>query len=721
MILLPSAAPCATFKDALGRHKKLLAVYVVVVFLPALLLAVFGIRAIANERYKLRQRTFDEQRAFLADVKSEVADLIDRRASSLKGLASSPAFLEGDLGAIRGAISAGLQGESLIGEIVIWGSADEMWFPAFQESPPRADSIAVPEGWKALGPELREAETSEFGRGELSKAITRYRRLHGEAHDRRIKAWLLNRIARCEAKQGDRVTAAAIYRSLIETCSDLPTESGRPLELAARFELLDALLADRDLERFFDDSLETYSRLQDNPWSLAGAPFQFYADMLREKTEAALASAAAAVVPAGYRAAVENRQDLIDKRMTAWRLARTVRTDVLPGLTRDLEGEGRAEGLVLKTAFAFEDHDVVALIARLDRAGAARDGAFLGALLMLGDMKRLFDPLASQPAPPGVALVARSNLTGGIVFGSPGQDPPGARPVLTDVLQGSSLPWRLELYPAGPGGPDIPLYRNLFFWIILALLVILFIGSGLVVRTIVQEASLLKLKSDFIASVSHEFKTPLTAMGAILEHLLGGDVEDPVKTREYVGILQHDSDRLKRLVKNVLDFSKIEDGKRDYRLRPADVARLVEREIRSFEKESGTAGFRIGFRTDDGVSAVPLDEEAIGQALHNILDNAVKFSPGDATIDVEVRKKDDAVEIAVRDKGIGIPENEQKKIFEKFYRGKRAASVSPTGTGLGLALVRHIVHAHHGDVVIQSRPGEGTRVSIILPVRGGQP
>jgi signal transduction histidine kinase len=118
---------------------------------------------------------------------------------------------------------------------------------------------------------------------------------------------------------------------------------------------------------------------------------------------------------------------------------------------------------------------------------------------------------------------------------------------------------------------------------------------------------------------------------------------------------------------------------------------------------------------------VPLDEEAIGQALHNILDNAVKFSPGDATIDVEVRKKDDAVEIAVRDKGIGIPENEQKKIFEKFYRGKRAASVSPTGTGLGLALVRHIVDAHHGDVVIQSRPGEGTRISIILPVRGGKP
>jgi signal transduction histidine kinase len=147
----------------------------------------------------------------------------------------------------------------------------------------------------------------------------------------------------------------------------------------------------------------------------------------------------------------------------------------------------------------------------------------------------------------------------------------------------------------------------------------------------------------------------------------------------------------------------------------------VEREVRAFERESGIEGFQIGFRSDDDVPLVPLDEEAIGQALHNILDNAVKFSPRDQAIDVELRKRRGAVEIAVQDRGVGIPEDEQKKIFEKFYRGKQAAVVSPTGTGLGLALVRHIVDAHRGDVIVQSRPGQGTRVSIILPVRGGEP
>jgi signal transduction histidine kinase/tetratricopeptide (TPR) repeat protein len=704
-------------KFALIQHKKFLAIFFIVVFLPSLLLAVFGIRAIYNEKYKLRQRTFEEQRKFLSDVKSEITTFIEKKSSNLKGLSSSPGFREGDLRAIRSAVLAGLQSESLVGEIVVWRIVGEPWLPALQERPPDSVPFAVPDRWRALGPELKETETWEFARREYSRAISLYRQLMSGAQDRRVRAWLLNRIARCEAKRENHGEAIAIYRSLIEDFTDIPTESGRPLELVSRLELLDAFLADKAMTRFFEGSLEAYSRLQDNPWSLSSALFQFYADMLREKIGEALTSAAPAPVPTGYRAAVENHQKLIEKKMSAWRLARAVQTDILPGLARGLEGQGPEEIPVLKTAFAFEGDDVLAFVVPLP----SPNKEFLGELVRTENLKGLLDSLVSRSSLPGVALLVRSNLTGRVVESPHSQDPPTTRPVLTDVFQGSFLPWQLELHPTGPERPEVPIYGNIFFWIILALLVILFIGSGLVVRTIVQEANLLKLKSDFVASVSHEFKTPLTAMGAILEHLLRGDVKDPARTREYIGILRHDSDRLKRLVKNVLDFSKIEDGKREYRPRPTDVVQLVEREVRAFEKESGIEGLRIGLQSDDDVPSVPLDEEAIGQALHNILDNAVKFSSRDGAIDVEVRIKSDTVEIVVQDSGIGIPENELKRVFEKFYRGKRAASVSPTGTGLGLALVRHIVDAHHGDVVIQSRPGQGCRVSLILPVRRGEP
>ena len=709
------------FKFALIQHKRFLAVFFIVVFLPSLLLAVFGIRAIYNEKYKLRQRTFEQQQEFLSGIKSEIAAIIEKRASSLKELSSSPAFRDGDYRAIRSTVSLGLRSETLLGEIVVWRIDGEPWLPGLQERPPAAIPLTVPDGWMTLGPDLEEAEEGEFRRREFSKAISLYRRLLPGAKDRRIKAWLLNRIARCEFKRENRGEAVVIYRSLIEDFADLPTESGRPLELVSRIEVLDALRADKDMDRFFEDSLVAYSRLQDNPWSLDSAPFQFYAAMLQEKIAEALVAGASVPVQAGYLPAVEGHQQLIEKKLSAWKLARAFQADVLPGLARGLENQGAQEIPLLRTAFEFEGNDVLALVVPLDGMGSARNTRFLGALVLTEHLRGLLDPLLSRSGPPGAALFIRSNLIGRIVLGSEDQDPPATKPVLTDVFQGYFLPWQLELHPVGPGIPEAPIYRNLFFWIILALLVILFIGSGLIIRTIVQEANLLKLKSDFIASVSHEFKTPLTAMGAILEHLHRGEVKDPQRMHEYFGVLRHDSDRLKRLVKNVLDFTKIEDGKREYRLRPTDIAQLAEREIRSFEKESGIEDFRIGFQSDDAVPSVPVDEEAISQALHNILDNAVKFSPKDRSIEVEVRKKDGAVEIAVQDRGIGIPENEQKRIFEKFYRGRRAASVSPTGTGLGLALVRHIVDAHHGDVVIQSRPGEGCRVSIILPAQGEKP
>jgi signal transduction histidine kinase len=141
--------------------------------------------------------------------------------------------------------------------------------------------------------------------------------------------------------------------------------------------------------------------------------------------------------------------------------------------------------------------------------------------------------------------------------------------------------------------------------------------------------------------------------------------------------------------------------------------------VDSFEKEHELDGYRVNITIDDNIPPVLADEEAMSQALHNILDNAAKFSGEEKDLHIDVSHEGNKVKITVQDKGIGIPENEQKKIFEKFFRGKHASSVAPTGTGLGLTLVKHIMEAHKGDVVIQSRSGKGSSVSLILPVGKG--
>ena len=353
----------------------------------------------------------------------------------------------------------------------------------------------------------------------------------------------------------------------------------------------------------------------------------------------------------------------------------------------------------------------------MDRNDPDRDHDFLGSIFRLGDMMKTIETLVEENSPQGASVVLQSTLSEKIIFGD--KNTAGERPVITEYFPENFPPWRLELYQTGDGELGFSLHKNIFFWTILALFVIVFLGSGLIIRTLVQEVNLLNLKSEFIASVSHEFKTPLTSMGAILEHLLADEVKDPDKTREYYRILSHDSERLRRLVKNILDFTKIEEGKREYKLVSTDIVHLVRQEVDSFKKENQIDNLKIKIEAGHNIPPVFADSEAISQVMHNILDNAAKFSSQKKEIDVEVVRRETSIEIVVRDKGIGIPESEQKKIFEKFYRGKQASSVSPTGTGLGLTLVKHIMKAHKGDVVVRSQPGEGSCVSLILPIGEG--
>jgi signal transduction histidine kinase len=333
------------------------------------------------------------------------------------------------------------------------------------------------------------------------------------------------------------------------------------------------------------------------------------------------------------------------------------------------------------------------------------------------DLTEAIDIQTKENGLSDVSLVVRSSLSDVIIFGDESANQGSA--AITDYFPENFPPWRIELYQTGDGESGFSLHKNIFFWTILALLVIVFFGSGLIIRTIVQEVNLLNLKSEFIASVSHEFKTPLTAMGAVLERLMSDEVKDPKKTKEYYKILSLDSERLKRLVKNVLDFTKIEDGKREYKLTSTDITKLVRQEVDSFQNENRMTGVKVDTEMDDNIPHVMADEEAMSQALHNVLDNAAKFSGPEKNIHINILRRQDSVEIAVQDRGIGIPENEQKKVFEKFCRGKHASSMSPTGTGLGLTLVKHIMDAHFGDVIIKSQPGKGTRVSLIVPFGEG--
>jgi signal transduction histidine kinase len=244
------------------------------------------------------------------------------------------------------------------------------------------------------------------------------------------------------------------------------------------------------------------------------------------------------------------------------------------------------------------------------------------------------------------------------------------------------------------------------------------LGAGLylVYANVRREMHLSKLKSDFVANVSHELKTPLALIRLFAETLELGRVPTQERARHYYRVIHKESQRLTQLINNILDFSRIEAGKKEYRLGRADVSRIVADVVEAYRYPIEHLGFKLDVEIAPDLPELEVDAEALSQALINLLNNAVKYSREDKHIRVEVRQEGERVLISVADRGIGVAKSEQVRIFEKFFRAQDTLVHETRGSGLGLTIVRHTMDAHGGSVEVDSAPGRGSTFTLALPV-----
>jgi signal transduction histidine kinase len=242
-------------------------------------------------------------------------------------------------------------------------------------------------------------------------------------------------------------------------------------------------------------------------------------------------------------------------------------------------------------------------------------------------------------------------------------------------------------------------------------------GIFLTLRAITREIKLTQAKSAFVANVSHELKTPLSLIRLFAETLELGRLKSPEKAQEYYRIINNESRRLTQLINNILDFSKIEAGRREYQFAETNLAEVIQEVLRSYEYQIIGAGFQLQTEIDNKLPAVSIDRDAMAQALLNLLNNAVKYSPETKRIKVRAFPLSNRVIIEVADSGIGIPRSEQKRIFEKFYRVSNGLVHDTKGSGLGLSIVKHIIEAHGGEISVDSITGKGSRFILAIPVK----
>jgi signal transduction histidine kinase len=265
--------------------------------------------------------------------------------------------------------------------------------------------------------------------------------------------------------------------------------------------------------------------------------------------------------------------------------------------------------------------------------------------------------------------------------------------------------------------PEEALQPQRSFWelsfVVVAALTLL--GGILLWRDVRRSAHIAELRTQFVSSVSHELRTPLTSIRMLAELLQMKKSPDPEQTT-FLNTIVSESERLTRLLNNVLDFSRIERGQKTYRLQPTVLTEVIDAVVNTLQYPLSQQGFTLETQVEEGIPAIDADADALQQAILNLLTNAMKYSGESRVIKLHVSVEDGAARIRISDHGIGISEDEQTRIFNKFHRARIPENLEISGTGLGLALVAHVAAAHGGSIKVTSRLGEGSTFCLSLPL-----
>jgi signal transduction histidine kinase len=531
-------------------------------------------------------------------------------------------------------------------------------------------------------PALPEAGAGAFSRGESlefrdrdhAAAVRVFREL-ATASDPRVRAGALLRLARNLRASGRNEEAIEAYARLAET--DGVSVAGVPAGLAGLYGL--ARLLERESRTTeLNAAAQRLSRdLQSGRWALTGPVYRLYsADAARWSGVAARSRAREAEMFAEAAEVLWHRRNsMAPSGQTTFSVA----DHTVTFLWHTSADSFRA--LIAAPRFA-ESHWLAAAVPL-----ASEHGVALGLLDSDGR------PWSGSTGGSATVRTARRSLDTG-------------------------LPWDLAV--AGVGSLDLQQAfaerrRLLVAGFALAALLSL-TASVLILIAVSRELAVARLKSDFVAAVSHEFRTPLTSLRQFTDMLREHDHLGDDRRRVCYEAQSRATDRLTKLVESLLDFGRMEAGARQYRFERRDGAALVRQVVEEFRRDVQEPGAVIEC-VDDGAVQIEADEEALSRALWNLLDNAVKYSPVNPTVQVRTARRGQHFAIAVRDRGIGIPPGERAAILAKFHRGEEAQRLGIKGTGIGLAIVEQIVAAHGGRLELESERVVGSQFTIVLPVK----
>jgi signal transduction histidine kinase len=688
-------------KPFVSVHRRILLVFLISIALPGAYLGYLGLRSILQEQ-ELQQGLLVQNvgRALQFEIDRIEQRLEESEEKIARDLVVSTALHKPSGGII------GTTQPAWIERALIFDSRLSLRrpLPFSTESPP-TNKAATEE--PSLQNKIESATRLEI-QGNQAAALAAYRLLLPEAQSLRSKVVLNTYIARSAAATGNHDVGRRAYEAIVRADSTFLVSHPIPYAAFAWLEIADNLLKQGNVSKALEESLQFYQRLLDFYYRFSSEQYSYLSHRLHAQVDTC---AKALNANNGIRATMRRLEE--EERLLTTTLSQAEAIGAWLHAQRRVLSAQDYVGTVSHHSLPIGDRSLSLSLILVDKPSGPRDWAVL--VLRPEEVQREFilPALQSGDLADGFNISIRPDSSLGA---SPAQ------------LASSPMHKTAPLLPAAVVsvsgrrtsairvfGVQISLL-SLGFGIFVVGIVLL--GIFIIYRDIRREEELSKMKSDFISNVSHELKTPIAAIRMLADNLRQSRVEEEPRKMEYYQLISKESARLSHLIDNILDFSRVEGQRKRFQFEPCDVSAVVNETVRQFRSLMDDQSQKIETTHHENLPEVIADPDAIALALFNLLDNAAKYSAKGSRIDVGVSSDGGFVCIDVSDHGVGIPREEQAKIFEKFYRVQRTDGRKIPGSGIGLTLVREIAEAHKGQVELVSEPGAGSTFRIKLPIGG---
>lgn len=566
-------------------------------------------------------------------------------------------------------------------------------------------------------PQLSVAEILEFQKRDYSQAVELYSRILQTTTSKTAKSHLLNRIARCWKNAGQKQRSIQAYTNLIKNHSTQIDENGLPFGLIGRFQLSSIYEEMSAFENASSTQIQMYESLLNGEWTLTKDQFNYYLDLTETAIPSLLSQIEDKEVLKTNRSKWESLVDSLENKIQRTRAAEVLVEHFFSSSLQETSNSSLFQGWNLETKMINGEWYVVGFLplSTNDTLGVRlNNGTLLQTLIAATPENQI------SPNPTNIR-VSDSN---GFLPANPTLDHSRdfTKSAYSIKLENPLPPWTLHIIKSdSDSGRKEFLVRRIFYFGGIGIIIgAIAFGGFMRIRSLEKEMEIARLKSEFVATVSHELRTPLTSIRYMLDLLNRDRVPDKQKRKDFYATLTQESERLSELIENILDFSKIEAGVKEFNLKDIDPKSFTLELAQRVSERLEPKGFTLETEIEENLQPMKMDSESISRALLNLLDNAVKYSGESKNISFRAKMDSFHVTWEVQDYGIGIAEEDQEKIFEKFYRSKHILESSTKGSGIGLTLVKFITEAHGGSVDFISTPNEGTTFFLKIPRKNNE-